>query len=79
MKQFASWFTHGIPGGATLRKQIFESRERQRRTGRHVEQFFETRRQAIFDHEQELRAGDLQLPVSRLEQTSSQCYFLMVF
>ena len=26
MKQFASWFTHGIPGGATLRRQIFESR-----------------------------------------------------
>ncbi|MCL2659884.1 MAG: tRNA-dihydrouridine synthase [Acidobacteriaceae bacterium] len=26
MKQFASWFTHGIPGGASLRKQIFESR-----------------------------------------------------
>ncbi len=26
MKQFASWFTHGIPGGATLRKQIFESK-----------------------------------------------------
>ena len=27
MKQFASWFTHGIPGGATLRKQIFESKD----------------------------------------------------
>jgi nifR3 family TIM-barrel protein len=27
MKQFASWFTHGIPGGATLRRQIFESRD----------------------------------------------------
>jgi tRNA-dihydrouridine synthase len=26
MKQFASWFTHGIPGGATLRKQIFEAK-----------------------------------------------------
>lgn len=26
MKQFASWFTHGIPGGATLRRQIFESK-----------------------------------------------------
>jgi hypothetical protein len=25
MKQFASWFTHGIPGGSTLRKQIFEA------------------------------------------------------
>ncbi len=27
MKQFASWFTHGIPGGATLRRQIFEARD----------------------------------------------------
>jgi nifR3 family TIM-barrel protein len=26
MKQFASWFTHGIPGGSTLRKQIFEAK-----------------------------------------------------
>ena len=27
MKQFASWFTHGIPGGSTLRRQIFESKD----------------------------------------------------
>ncbi len=43
MKQFASWFTHGIPGGATLRRQIFESRD-----GNSVlvavEGFFEARR-----------------------------------
>jgi hypothetical protein len=26
MKQFASWFTHGVPGGATLRREIFEAR-----------------------------------------------------
>ncbi len=26
MKQFASWFTHGIPGGATLRRNIFEAK-----------------------------------------------------
>ncbi len=25
MKQFASWFTHGVPGGAGLRKAIYES------------------------------------------------------
>jgi len=24
MKQFASWFTHGVPGGAVLRKSIYE-------------------------------------------------------
>ena len=26
MKQFASWFTHGVPGGAALRRQIFEAK-----------------------------------------------------
>ncbi len=26
MKQFASWFTHGIPGGAALRRSIFEAK-----------------------------------------------------
>jgi nifR3 family TIM-barrel protein len=26
MKQFASWFTHGVPGGATLRREIFDSK-----------------------------------------------------
>jgi nifR3 family TIM-barrel protein len=26
MKQFASWFTHGVPGGSTLRREIFEAK-----------------------------------------------------
>ena len=26
MKQFASWFTHGVPGGATLRREIFDAK-----------------------------------------------------
>jgi tRNA-dihydrouridine synthase B len=42
MKQFASWFTHGVPGGAALRKAIYESK-----TGPEilasVEHFFEAR------------------------------------
>jgi hypothetical protein len=42
MKQFASWFTHGVPGGAGLRKAIYEAR-----TGTEildaVERFFEGR------------------------------------
>ena len=46
MKQFASWFTHGIPGGAALRKAIYDSK-----TGSQilssVEQFFEPRLQAV--------------------------------
>ena len=28
MKQFASWFTHGVPGGSGLRKAIFEAKKR---------------------------------------------------
>lgn len=42
MKQFASWFTHGVPGGAVLRKSIYEAK-----TGLAVldavEQFFAVR------------------------------------
>ena len=26
MKQFASWFTHGVPNGAVLRKAVYEAR-----------------------------------------------------
>jgi nifR3 family TIM-barrel protein len=41
MKQFASWFTHGVPGGAALRKAIYESKSAVEILGR-VEEFFET-------------------------------------
>ncbi len=42
MKQFASWFTHGIPGGASLRKAIYEARSAAEILGR-VEEFFEAK------------------------------------
>jgi len=42
MKQFASWFTHGVPGGAALRKAIYESKSAPEVLGR-VEDFFEGR------------------------------------
>ena len=42
MKQFASWFTHGVPGGASLRKAIYESKSAPDVLGR-VEDFFEAR------------------------------------
>jgi nifR3 family TIM-barrel protein len=42
MKQFASWFTHGVPGGAGLRKEIYESKSAPEILGR-VEEFFEAR------------------------------------
>ena len=42
MKQFASWFTHGVAGGAKLRQQVFVAK-----TGREVldvvDRFFESR------------------------------------
>jgi nifR3 family TIM-barrel protein len=44
MKQFASWFTHGVPGGAALRKAIYESKSAVEILGR-VEDFFEARLQ----------------------------------
>ena len=42
MKQFASWFTHGVPGGAALRKAIYESKSAPEVLSR-VEDFFESR------------------------------------
>jgi nifR3 family TIM-barrel protein len=42
MKQFASWFTHGVPGGAPLRKEIYESKTAPEILTR-VEDFFEAR------------------------------------
>jgi tRNA-dihydrouridine synthase B len=42
MKQFASWFTHGVPGGAGLRKEIYESKSAPEILTR-VEAFFEAR------------------------------------
>jgi tRNA-dihydrouridine synthase B len=40
MKQFASWFTHGVPRGAGLRKAIYEAKCATEILGR-VEEFFE--------------------------------------
>jgi nifR3 family TIM-barrel protein len=42
MKQFASWFTHGVPGGAGLRKAIYEAKSAPEILTR-VEGFFEAR------------------------------------
>jgi tRNA-dihydrouridine synthase B len=53
MKQFASWFTHGVPGGAGLRKTIYESKSSVEILTR-VEEFFEARLQ-----QQQCAAGAL--------------------
>jgi tRNA-dihydrouridine synthase B len=42
MKQFASWFTHGVPGGGGLRKAIYDSKSAVEILER-VEEFFEAR------------------------------------
>ncbi len=42
MKQFASWFTHGVPGGAALRKAIYDAKNGAEILGR-VEEFFEAK------------------------------------
>jgi tRNA-dihydrouridine synthase B len=39
MKQFATWFTHGVPGGAKLRASIYQARSGQEVLGR-VNEFF---------------------------------------
>jgi len=41
MKQFAAWFTHGVPGGGALRKQIFDSKNGNAVIAA-VEKFFES-------------------------------------
>jgi tRNA-dihydrouridine synthase B len=46
MKQFASWFTHGVPGGGALRKQIFESKNGDAVLGA-IENFFAHRETSI--------------------------------
>lgn len=40
MKQFASWFTHGVPGGSVLRKAVYEAKQRETIL-QAVDQFFE--------------------------------------
>ena len=61
MKQFASWFTHGVAGGAKLRQQIFQSK-----TGsavlQAVDDFFDARMNASGDpqlHEPEADAAEI--------------------
>jgi tRNA-dihydrouridine synthase B len=46
MKQFASWFTHGIAGGAILRKQVYEAKSEQAIFDS-LESFFEARLNSV--------------------------------
>ena len=46
MKQFASWFTHSVPGGAALRKAIYEAKTEAAILDT-VERFFATRTEEV--------------------------------
>jgi nifR3 family TIM-barrel protein len=58
MKQFAAWFTHGVPGGGALRKQIFEAKNGNAVIGA-VEHFFENQPAATPDDLSEARDDSL--------------------
>ena len=57
MKQFASWFTHGVPGGAALRKAIYEAKSGPLILDA-VEAFFEARSAAPSVVEEALAAAE---------------------
>ncbi|MCU1283667.1 MAG: dihydrouridine synthase DuS [Acidobacteriales bacterium] len=46
MKQFASWFTHGVPGGAVLRKAIYQAKS-ERAVLDSVDEFFAARQNSV--------------------------------
>ena len=56
MKQFATWFTHGVPGGAKLRAAIYHARTGTEVLGE-VERFFVTRL-ATPDGKEEASGGE---------------------
>jgi len=61
MKQFAAWFTHGVPNGAHLRKAIFEAKNGTAVLAE-VERFFEARANApeedfVLEHDAELESA----------------------
>ncbi len=60
MKQFASWFTHGVPGGATLRRQIFEAK-RGSEVMERIEDFFSGKAQTHPAGEENMPANTLPL------------------
>src|ERR1700679_3671487 len=68
MKQFASWFTHGVAGGSKLRQQIFTAK-----TGKavleSVDAFFETRLNSSGTEEPDLVAESEAYPEAVLTCT----------
>jgi len=58
MKQFAAWFTHGVPGGGALRKQIFDAKKGAAVIAA-VDEFFTRRPEAVVASEDEVMAAEL--------------------
>ena len=57
MKQFATWFTHGVPGGAKLRAAIYQARDGADVLAE-VERFFALRPTGEPDAENRVGLGD---------------------
>ena len=58
MKQFAAWFTHGVPGGGALRKQIFDAKNGASVLDA-VDAFFASRAETAVANEDEVMAAEL--------------------
>jgi len=60
MKQFASWFTHGVPGGAQLRKAVYEAKSSAEILDA-VDRFFEAllSSEPSAEHREQLVTGDI--------------------
>jgi nifR3 family TIM-barrel protein len=58
MKQFAAWFTHGVPGGGALRKQIFDAKKGAA-VIQAVDDFFARRAEAVVADEENVMAAEL--------------------
>src|SRR6266567_1098143 len=67
MKQFASWFTHGVPGGGALRKQIFEAKNGPTVLDA-IEAFFDRRRDDL-----ERIDPTMDVPDEMLASTAAYC------
>ena len=58
MKQIASWFTHGVPGGAKLRAAIYHARTGTEVLGQ-VDAFFATQQESCGEVVSEIDAVEL--------------------
>jgi tRNA-dihydrouridine synthase B len=76
MKQFASWFTHGVPGGSSLRKAIFEAKSGNAILDA-VKRFFEREEQQPFPAGSGVDCEDAApLPASLMPETiAAECEY----